>query len=341
MFIIPMMNGLLLVNLGSPQSPSKRHVRQYLREFLSDPDVIDIPYLFRKLLLYGVILPFRTPKTAQAYQKIWTPQGSPLLVYSQQLRDSIANRLPSWNVQLAMRYGKPSIKEAIETFKTASINKLVVFPLYPQYATSSTETALKQIKTLIPESMPLQIIPPFYDHPAFINAFASQGKERLNNQHYDHVLFSYHGLPQRQIAQLDKTNAHCFVASQCCDAIIDANQDCYRAHCLATSKALAKALQIPDHLWSMSFQSRLGRTPWITPYTDEEIPKFAKQNIKNLIVFSPSFVADCLETLEEIQIRAQELFCNAGGETLILIPSLNASPLWCDAIVDIVHQHTP
>jgi ferrochelatase len=334
------MIGLLLCNLGTPDAPTPRAVRRYLREFLSDPRVLDMNPVGRALLLNLVILPLRPRKSAEAYSKIWTERGSPLLVHGEALAAAVRARLGSdWVVELGMRYGQPGIAAALARLRAAGVARVVVLPLYPQYATSTTASTVDQVRRLAaPSGEALAFVDPFYDHPAFLDAFASVGRPVLEAEAPDHVLMSFHGLPERHLRKADASGRHCLVAADCCDRIGPANRDCYRAHCLATARALAGRLGLADGGWSVSFQSRLGRTPWIRPYTDVTIAGLAAQGKRRLVVFCPAFVADCLETLEEIGIRAREQFLAAGGERLALVPSLNAHPAWVDAIIRIVRD---
>jgi ferrochelatase len=325
--------GLLLVNLGSPEAPETGAVRRYLREFLSDPRVLDMNPIGRALLLYGVILPFRPAKSAEAYRKIWTDAGSPLLVHGRALADEVRARLADgWQVELAMRYGAPSIAAGLERLRAAGIDEIVVLPLYPQYASSTTGSTLEDVfrragaREVVPS---LRVVPPFHDDEGFLDAFADVARPVLAAGH-DHVLFSFHGLPERALVKADESGAHCLKSASCCDALGPVNRNCYRAQCYATARGIAARLDHPS--WSVSFQSRLGRTPWIRPYTDHVIGELAAAGKKRLAVLCPAFVADCLETLEEIGIRAREQFTSLGGELLTLVPSLNASPRWADTV---------
>lgn len=339
------MTGLLLCNLGTPSDPSPASVRRYLRQFLADPRVLDINPVGRWALLNLVILPLRPRKSAAAYKKIWTERGSPLLWNSEDLALAVRARLgSSWVVELAMRYQQPSIASALEKLRAAGADRVVVFPLYPQYAASSTGSTVEEVfRVAAPAWVPptLTFVEPFYDEPGFIDAFAAQGETILRSENPDHVLMSFHGLPERHMRKTDATGRHCLAASDCCERIVPANRHCYRAQCFATARALAARLALPAGRWSVSFQLRLGRTPWIHPYTDRVILELAARGKKRLVVFSPAFVADCLETLEEIGMRARRDFIAAGGERLILVPSLNASPAWADAVVRLVRRQVP
>lgn len=328
--------GVLLVNLGSPEAPTPRAVRRYLREFLGDPRVLDLPALPRKLLLEGAILPTRPRRSAEAYAKVWTPEGSPLLVHGRALRDALAKRLGvGFVVELAMRYGVPAIGPAIDRLAAADCCRILVVPLFPQYSAAATGSALEAVyraagaRWNVP---PLDVLDSYYDDPGFIGALAAVARELPEERRPDHLLLSYHGLPERQIRKSDPTGAHCFASNDCCAVVGRANRFCYRAQCVATSRAVARALGIRDEDWTIAFQSRLGRTPWIRPYTDEMLPFLRERGVRRLAVMCPSFVADCLETIEEIGLRAREQWLALGGEDLVLIPCLNAHPAWVEAV---------
>jgi ferrochelatase len=332
----------LLINLGTPDAPTTPAVRRYLREFLSDPRVIDINAVGRALLLHLIILPTRPAKSAHAYTKVWDEKrGSPLLYHSRDLAAGVQQKLgTSWRVELAMRYGNPSIASGLEALRAAAVDRIVVLPLYPQYAASSTATSIARVMELAGtrwDVMPLDFVPAFYADPGFLAAFTAVAKPALAEARADHVLFSFHGLPERQIQKSDPSGVHCLRTATCCDAISDKNQGCYRAQCYATARALAGRLAVTDY--TVCFQSRLGRTPWITPHTDVLLDELPKQGKKRLAVLCPAFVADCLETLEEIGIRAREQFKAAGGEELTLVPSLNATPAWIDAVCAMAERH--
>jgi len=338
-------NGVLLVNLGSPDEPTTSAVRRYLREFLGDPRVLDMSGIGRALLLNLVILPFRPRRSAEAYAKVWTPEGSPLVVNGRALRDALRKVLgDDWAVELAMRYGAPSIERAVARLADADVERITVVPLFPQYASASTGSALEAVYCAAAERWnvpPLDILPSFYAEPGYIAALAAVARELPEAQRPDHVLISFHGLPERQIRKSDLSGAHCFASESCCDAIGPANRFCYRAQCAATARALAKALGLGPEHWTLSFQSRLGRTPWIQPYTDEVLPQLYERGFRRLAVVCPSFVADCLETLEEIGLRAREQWLALGGEELALIPCVNAHPAWVDVLAGWIRQrHT-
>jgi protoporphyrin/coproporphyrin ferrochelatase len=336
----PSRDGLLLVNLGTPKAPTKFQVGKYLAEFLSDPRVIDIPAVARKLLLSFVILPFRTPKSAAAYRSIWMRAGSPLLVHSKRLLGAVRALDQDLAAALAMRYGSPSIRRGIDHLIESGCDHIVVMPLYPQFAESSTGSTMAQVEHEIRRMNPkprISFVPAFYDDPGFIEAFAGVARREFESFRPDHVLFSFHGLPERHVKRTDPTGRHCLATANCCDAIVAANRNCYRAQCFATARALTTALGLDAANTTIAFQSRLGRTPWIQPYTDIVLDELAAKGVKRLAVMCPAFVADCLETLEEIGIRAKEQFARHGGE-LLLVPSLNSSTVWAGAVLSIARR---
>jgi protoporphyrin/coproporphyrin ferrochelatase len=336
------LHGLLLINLGTPDEPTTPAVRRYLKEFLGDPRVLDISAVGRALLLHLVILPRRPAKSAHAYQSIWDPQrGSPLLYHSQDLAAGVAAKLgDAWRVELAMRYGTPSIPDGLAALEKANVDRIVVLPLFPQYASSSTGTAVARVMELAQQrwNVPaLDFVPAFFDDPGFLGSFEAVARPVLDTTRPDHVLFSFHGLPVRQIEKTDTAGTHCFKSETCCDSL--ANPNCYRAQSYATARSLASRLGLAADKYTVCFQSRLGRTPWIQPYTDVVLDELPKKGIKRLAVLCPAFVADCLETIEEIGMRAKDQWKAAGGEELVLVPSLNATPLWIDAVAAMAERH--
>jgi ferrochelatase len=334
--------GVLLVNLGTPDAPESGPVRRYLREFLSDPRVLDIHPVGRWMLLNFVILPVRPAKSAEAYQKIWSQRGSPLLFHSRDLAAAVAERLRGeYEVELAMRYGNPSLPDAVKALRSRGVKEFILLPLYPQEATSSTSSTVARAYEVLAEpwdALPVRVVPAFHDHPGFLDAFAQVARPVIAEARADHVLFSYHGLPERHMRKSDPSGSHCLASAGCCDVLTDVNRHCYRAQCFATTRALAERLGLAPGGYTVSFQSRLGRTPWIKPYTDLVLPELAKKGVKRLAVMCPAFVADCLETLEEVGLRAKEQFVESGGESLTLVPSLNAHPAWVDAVVRLVRE---
>ena len=334
--------GLLLVNLGTPDSPAPADVRRYLREFLSDPRVLDVPAFQRALVLNLFILPFRPRRSGEAYAKIWSEAGSPLLVYSRALTEKVAARLgEAAVVDLAMRYGKPSIAAALDRFRRQGIDRIVVFPLYPQYSSAATGSSIEKVFAEASKrwNTPyLQVVPPFFDHPAYIDACVGIARPLLDDAKPEKVIFSFHGLPERHCLKSDETGAHCLKSDDCCDRIVVANRNCYRAQCFATARALADRLEVPEERRVICFQSRLGRTPWIRPYTDEVVVDLARRGVRNAAILSPAFVADCLETLEELGIRAAQSFVAAGGDVLHVVPAVNADDRWADGVVTLVRE---
>lgn len=328
---------LLIVNLGSPDDPTPQAVSRYLKEFLMDPYVIDIPWLLRWILVHILIAPRRAHRSSHAYKSIWTSEGSPLVHYTRSLSAKLNKSLqPEWDVEFAMRYGLPSLNKKVEQMLQKGYEELYVWPLYPQYAKSSTETCLQVVKKKITELAPLKtrvkFLRSFYNQPEFIRAYAENCKSLVTDA--DFVIFSFHGLPEHHIKELDKTQSHCLVKKNCCDQITEVNGLCYRAHCMQTAKFLAQELGLSRDRYQVAFQSRLGSRPWIQPYTDKIVDELAKKSYKKLLVICPSFVADCLETLEEVQMGLKEQFeSKAGnGAQLFMAPSLNDSDHWVEAI---------
>jgi ferrochelatase len=329
---------VLLMNLGTPDSPRPSDVRRYLREFLGDPRVLDMPGPLRALFLYGAILPFRPRVAADAYAKIWGPEGSPLLVHSRALRGALASQLgDGYQVELAMRYGKPSLSGAVERLARSGAESILVVPLFPHFAASSTGSALAAVyrcagKLWNPPH--LEVLPPYFEAPRFIDCLAGAAREAVGQAKSDHLLISFHGLPERQIRKSDPSGSHCLSRPDCCEQAAAPRSVCYRAQSRATARALAVSLGLSEGEWSLSFQSRLGRIPWLRPYTDEVLPELAQRGVRHLAVSCPAFTADCLETLEEIGIRASEQWQTLGGSQLTLVPSLNSRPDWVHALAD-------
>ena len=325
--------GVLLVNLGSPNSPKVADVRKYLREFLMDGRVLDAPYLIRFGIVHLAILPSRPRQSAEAYHKIWTPEGSPLVVTSRKVAALLQDRI-DLPVELAMRYQNPSIRKAIEKLRAQDVNELLLIPMFPHYAMSSYETAVREVERSLAKLAPeisLSVMAPYYDHPDYISALVGSAADYLQ-QEYDHLLFSFHGIPERHLRKSDPTNCHCLVKNNCCAEANPAHNTCYRAQCFKTVQGFAELAGLPNDKFSIAFQSRLGRDPWLQPYTDRVIEELARDGIKKLLVICPAFVADCLETLEEIGMRGRQKFHECGGEELTLIPCLNAHPLWIAAL---------
>ena len=331
--------GVLLVNLGSPRSPSVGDVRRYLRQFLMDGRVLDVPYLPRFFLVNFCILPFRPKQSAEAYKTIWWPEGSPLVVLTRRLAAKVAPRL-GMPLEIAMRYQEPSIGSAVQRLASQGVQDLLLVPLFPHYAMSSYETAVEEVKLRANESgiSNLRVLPPFYNHPDYISALVASAREDLERG-YDHLLFSFHGLPERHLKKSDPTGCHCLATPNCCQTPSLAHATCYRAQCFQTVEAFVRKAGVTRY--SVSFQSRLGKDPWLRPYTDHEIVRFAQEGKKRLLVICPAFVSDCLETIEEIGIRAKESFLEAGGKEFHLIPCLNEHPLWLAALKGMIEQAFP
>lgn len=328
--------GVLLINLGTPDSPSVSDVRSYLSQFLNDPRVIDLPWLSRKLLVNGIIVPFRAPKSAKVYKQLWTENGSPLLFYSERVKELLQADLgDSYEVHLAMRYKNPSIPDVLAEMKRRNYQKIVVVTMFPQYASASTGSALEEVMRVIrtwwviPE---LKIVSQYYDHPLYIEGFVERARKyKLTD--YDHVLFSYHGLPERQVDKV-YADGHCS-DHNCEHELTDDNKYCYKATCYATTRLLAAKLGLSNEQYTVCFQSRLDKK-WLTPFSDEVIRELAGKSKKKLLVFSPAFTADCLETIIEIGHEYQELFAEHGGEKVQLVESLNDHPLWVSCLKDLV-----
>lgn len=324
------MKGVLLVNLGSPDSPEKKDVKKYLRQFLMDERVIDEPLWLRTLLVKGIILNTRPRKSAKAYKKIWWDEGSPLIVLSKRLLKKV-NNLTSVNVSLAMRYGNPSIFDGIKELSEKGITEILLIPLYPQHAMASTETILVLAEKIRKENfshIEFTNLPAFYNHPDYIRVLSNSIQDNLKGKEWDHLLFSYHGIPERHIRKTDITNSHCKIDGKCCNNSSPAHEFCYRHHCYETTKKVAKYLELKDGSYSSSFQSRLAGQPWLKPYTDKVVENFANNGTKKMAIVTPAFVSDCLETLEEIGMEAKDDFIEKGGEQFHVIPCLNDNDSW-------------
>ena len=337
--------GVLLVNLGTPDAPDAAAVRRYLAQFLMDRRVIDVNVVSRALLVYGAVLPFRPRKSAAQYRTIWTDRGSPLLFHGLDLRAALAQKLGpagQQEVRLAMRYGSPSISQGLDALEQHGVGRITVVPLYPQYASSSTGSTLDEVyrwaakRSVAPA---LTVVPAFYAHDGFLDPVAEITRPAIEGA--EHVLMSFHGLPERQVRATDHAGNHCLASADCCAAIGSANRDCYRAQCYATARGLAERLQLEPDRWTVSFQSRLGRTPWIRPFTDVVLPELRERGVSRIAVVCPSFVADCLESLEEIGVRAREQWKALGGTSLVLAPCLNAHPRWVEGLARIVAEAMP
>ncbi|CCG52145.1 Ferrochelatase [Flavobacterium indicum GPTSA100-9 = DSM 17447] len=325
-----MKKGVLLVNLGSPESTDTKDVRRYLDEFLMDERVIDLPYVLRALLVKGIILNTRPKKSAEAYKKIWWPEGSPLIVLSKRLQQNLQKKV-AIPVELAMRYGNPSLEFGLSQLVAQGVEEVFLVPLYPQFAMATTETILvlaEKIKNKNFPNLKIKAQPAFYNKKDYIKNLADSIKDSLTDFNSDYILFSYHGVPERHIKKSDVTKSHCQINAECCATPSKAHEFCYRHQCLETTKQVAELLGLKEGTYSTSFQSRLGRDPWLQPYTDATIDGLAQKGIKNLAVVTPAFVSDCLETLEEIGMEAAHSFKENGGENFLSIPCLNDREDW-------------
>lgn len=334
-----MKKGILLINLGTPDSPSVPDVRRYLDEFLMDGRVIDIKPIPRNLLVRGAIIPFRAPQSAKIYKTIWTEEGSPLLIYGMQNKERLQELLgDEYVVALGMRYQNPSIESALNELRAQKVKSIQVIPLFPQYASATTGSVHQKIMEIVSK---WQVIPAinfmnsYHNLPEMIDIFAENGR-KYGVENYDHVIFSFHGLPQRQLLKADDTKQHCLKEGDCCQTITDKNFFCYSAQCFDTARLIAENLGLTKDQYTVSFQSRLGKEPWIEPFTSQTIHGLAKEGKKRLLVFCPAFVADCLETLYEIAVEYQEEFVEAGGEKVQLVESLNDDPRWIDILKNFV-----
>lgn len=331
------MKGVLLVNLGTPDSTKVSDVRKYLREFLMDKRVIDIPFLNRWMLINFIIAPLRAPKSAREYERLFDEKGSPLKYYGYEVRDKLREKIESkgYKVELAMRYQSPSIAEGLEALKHCE--SIHVIPLFPQYASASTGSVQDKVMEIVKD---WQIIPDikftsqFFEDELFLETIADNARKLMAETQYDHFLFSYHGIPERQIIK-GAIDGYCQFG-KCCNKLHDKNRYCYRAQCYATTRLLAEKLGLNEDQYSVAFQSRLGKTPWIKPYTDEALVELAEQGKKKVLAFSPSFISDCLETTVEVGETYRDDFIEAGGEQWDLVPSLNAEEKWVECLEGMV-----
>jgi ferrochelatase len=332
--------GVLLINLGSPDSTDVPDVRRYLREFLSDPRVLDVPTPIRQAILNLFILPFRPRDSAEAYEKIWTEEGSPLIHLTYRVAELLGERI-DLPIDVGMRYGNPSARSALQRLHNRGIDELFVIPLYPHYAMSSYETAVAKVKDELadlPFEMDLTFQPPFYDDPDYIDALVTSAEPYLEDD-YDHVLFSYHGVPERHIKKGDPSGCYCLQTDDCCVKANPVHAMCYRHQVHATTWAFVEQAGIPDDKWSLAFQSRLGTDPWLEPFTDKTLEHLPSQGKKRVVVLSPAFVSDCLETIEELGMEGREDFLEAGGKSFTLVPCLNEHPRWIDVLEKFVRQY--
>lgn len=322
--------GVLLVNLGSPESPEPKDVKKYLGEFLMDERVIDVPLWARTLLVKGIILNTRPKASAAAYKKIWWENGSPLIVLSEQLQEKVQEQT-EYPIALAMRYGSMTIKKGLQELVDKGVEEVFLIPLYPQFAMATTETILVLAESLRKEHFPnlkIDSLPAFYNNPDYITVLANSIQEDLKDKNYDHLLFSYHGVPERHIRKSDITKSHCTIDGSCCKTPSPAHEFCYRHQCFEVTRLIAEKLNLPDDSYSTSFQSRLGFDPWLLPYTDRTIERLGKSGVKNMAIVTPAFVSDCLETLEEIAMEGEELFHEVGGKEFSTVPCLNTNEDW-------------
>lgn len=331
--------GILLINTGSSSAPETPETREYLRQFLSDPRIIDIPAWKRWIVLNCFILPFRPKQTAEAYRAIWTDRGSPLITISEDFAAALGEKLPDMPIEIGMAYGVPSIEQGLDKLIARDLDRILIVPMFPQYASATTGAVLERSFKYAAKqwNVPfLSALPPYYDDTGYLDAWEAVAKDRLEAFKPDHVLLSYHGLPERQIRKGDPSGSHCLQSPDCCDVETPANKNCYRRHCLVTARALMERLGLSDANCTLTFQSRLGRDPWLTPATDQTVEALAQGGTKRLAVLSPAFTADCLETLEEIGMQAKDSFLAHGGEEFELIPSLNTHPRWVEAMADLI-----
>lgn len=334
--------GVLLVNLGTPDSTAVPDVRKYLREFLMDKRVIDIPLVSRWLLVNLIIAPFRAPKSAAEYRKLFTERGSPLKYYTHDLQGLLQQALgEDYQVEFAMRYQSPSIEDGLNRLRKAKTSSIHVIPLFPQYASATTGSVVDKVMEIVKD---WQVIPEltftsqFFEEELFTDTIANQGKHLMAKSHYDHFVFSYHGLPERQIHKASADN-YCTLGD-CCSVLNENNRYCYRAQCMATTRLIAKKLNLATDQYTVCFQSRLGKDPWVKPYTEEVLKELADQGVKKVLAFSPAFVSDCLETTIEVGETYQEAFIHAGGEQWDLVPSLNVDPTWVACLKALVERES-
>ena len=333
---------ILLINLGSPDTCEPQDVKRYLDEFLMDKYVIDLPYIFRALLVKGIILNTRPKKSAAAYKSIWWKEGSPLIVLSQRLQKKLQEKFKQ-PVGLAMRYANPSIKNSIAELleKYPNVTHLKLVPLYPHYAMATTLTVLEKTKEVLKLNFPhltASWLPPFYRDSTYIHALSQCVKQAKQKHHFEHLLFSFHGVPERHVKKTDPGKKHCMKVNNCCYSPSPAHKNCYSHHCHESARQLVKACELQEGSYSIAFQSRLGADAWLSPATDKRIIELAKSGVKHLAVMCPAFVSDCLETLEEIGEEGKELFLEHGGESFYLIPCLNDQDHWVSALEKLIHE---
>tara|TARA_Y100001970_G_scaffold190492_1_gene231654 strand:- start:637 stop:1656 length:1020 start_codon:yes stop_codon:yes gene_type:complete len=329
--------GVLLINLGSPKELTKKSVRNYLKVFLSDDNVVDIPKFFQQIILRLFILPFRPKNTLEAYEKIWTKHGSPLIISTKSIAKKLSKKT-GWFVEYAMRYEEPSIENALINLKNRGINKIYVISLYPHNAMATTITTELETRTVankVSDEFELIFTKPFYDNEIYINAMSNSIKPYIENDTFDKIIFSYHGIPKRQAKKTDETGDHCFSTGECCEVAGDGSKDCYRSHTRIASLLTAEKLGLSEDQWEIAYQSRIG-PGWLTPFTDKRLAELPKEGKDNIAILCPSFISDCLETLEEIDIRGRETFFTAGGRNMTYIPCLNDSEETIDLLENLV-----
>lgn len=336
--------GVLLLNLGTPAEPTPKEVGNYLKEFLMDPDVIDLPFLLRWFLVHVIIVPKRAKSSARLYQKVWTEAGSPLAYYQRALAEAVGKSLErsegEWLVADGMRYGSPSIRERLSDFKANGAQQVLVIPLYPQFCAATTGSSVRKCEDETKKlGLEVSFCGPFFSQPDFIQVWKDNIQRLSQEFRPDSFLFSFHGLPERQLLKADSTRSTCLKSASCCDSMTEVNASCYRAQCVGTAQRIASALGLPREGFQIVFQSRLGRAKWIGPYAEDAYRELARSGKKRLLVAAPSFVADCLETLEEIQIRAKEEFISLGGEDLKIVPCPNADPSWVEVLCKMIKRH--
>ena len=333
--------GVLLINLGTPDDEGTSAVRRYLKQFLLDGRVIDVPWLSRQLLVRGIIVPFRTFSSAKLYRQLWTENGSPLKYYGHRVEKMLQDKLGEDTVvKLGMRYQNPSIESALKELQKANVDKIVVFPMFPQYASASTGSALQEAMEVVSKWLTIPeiaFISSYHDQPTMIKVYADNARKH-DIEKYDHFLFSFHGIPQRQLTKSD-CNSYCLKSEGCCEKLVESNKMCYSAQCYDTAYRIAEELGLSRDQFSISFQSRLGKDPWTEPFTPDMLEKLYHDGHKKLLVFSPSFTADCLETTIEISHEYKEEFTEMGGEELDLVESLNDNEKWVDAIEEMLRPH--
>lgn len=334
--------GVLLVNLGTPDEPTRGAVYRYLKQFLLDPRVIDIGTIPRNLLVRGIIAPFRSKSASELYKELWTEEGSPLKLYGYKLKELLQQSMgEDYRVELAMRYQSPSIEYGLNVLLDEGVSELIVVPLFPHYASASTGSVYEEVMRILmqEQAIPkLRFVNSYYEHTEFIASILERAKEH-DLKEYDHVLFSYHGLPVRQLVKADRSKSHCQKIANCCEVLTDNNQHCYSAQCHATTRALVSALNLKEEQYTTCFQSRLGKDPWVQPYTSDILEERAKVGDKKLLVFCPAFVADCLETTIEVSVEYKEEFEELGGEHVQLVDSLNDHPRWVEGLKNIILEN--